>query len=82
VGGKAPNEIGVYDMSGNVWEWNHDWYGTYPSTAESDPVGLPRGSLRVTRGGDMNMNCSVAYLTDVNPSGTYFYIGFRVARSR
>jgi formylglycine-generating enzyme required for sulfatase activity len=51
VGTKQPNGLGIYDMSGNVGEWCWDWYGNYPSTEQTNPVGASSGSRRVLRGG-------------------------------
>ena len=51
VGTKAPNELGIYDMSGNVWEWCSDWFDNYSSASQTNPKGPTSGANRVDRGG-------------------------------
>lgn len=64
VGLKQPNELGLYDMSGNVWEWCEDWYGPYGTSKQIDPVGPSIGTKRILRGGSCTRSsnrCCVTY---------------------
>jgi formylglycine-generating enzyme required for sulfatase activity len=87
VGSLKPNELGIYDMTGNVSEWCWDWYDVYPAEGKnrSNPSGPNKGFLRVIRGGSwFNYDkCSRVCCRNLyNPNDTYFYLGFRVARSK
>lgn len=84
VGRKLPNELGLYDMSGNVWEWCWDWYAGYPSGVHTDYRGASSGTERVVRGGSWdyyNYDCTVAGRFDAIPGGLWEDTGFRVARN-
>jgi formylglycine-generating enzyme required for sulfatase activity len=84
VGTKAANELGIYDMSGNIGEWCSDyWSATYPSGA-NNPTGPTNGSNRVVRGGGWTGDaryCTVSYRSNYTPDYRFHYYGFRLACS-
>jgi formylglycine-generating enzyme required for sulfatase activity len=84
VKGTKPNELGVYDMSGNVFEWCSDRKGDYTAESQTNPQGPSEGGERVIRGGcwgDYARDCRVALRYLIEPGYGDFYIGFRLATS-
>jgi formylglycine-generating enzyme required for sulfatase activity len=84
VGSKLPNELGIYDMSGNVWEWCWDIYGAYPSSHQTNPRRADSGTYRVLRGGSWGgsaYSCTVSdrHYGNATYSGSD-HLGFRVCR--
>lgn len=81
---KGPNELGLYDMSGNVFEWCSDWYGEYSDSSQTNPKGPASGELRVLRGGCVGSSakyCRVTYRTCEDPNNGGEAGGFRVVSS-
>ena len=82
VGTKQPNELGIYDMSGNVLEWCQDRYGKYNSSSQINPTGVNSGSNRVFRGGRGNArSCRSSFRFGITPRFRNKYLGLRLVLS-
>ncbi len=86
VGTSPPNELGIYDLMGNVWEWCADWYGAYPAEPQTNPKGAARGTHKVLRGCSWYFStvpCRTTSRFRFDPTLNYWFNGgFRVVRAK
>ncbi len=85
VGEKEPNELGLYDMSGNVYEWCNDWKAPYERTPQTNPVGADEGTYRVNRGGRWCGSARACRTSDRSmsaPDYHFYHLGMRLAETR
>jgi len=81
VGEKVPNELGLYDMSGNVWEWCWNWYEDYSDKPQYNPLGVDDGTYRICRGGgwiDVSDSCRLSKRTLCAPNFCFSGLGIRL----
>ena len=84
VASKSPNDFGLYDMIGNLWEWTNDWYGGYPAISLTDPEGPAQGNARVVRGCAWSNGarfCRSASRNFYAPEYRFLNVGFRAVRT-